>query len=96
MEEAAAETHWDLGQEVEGTEEIRHEDLPPAIDVAPPPTADETELVLSSDLSVSNTPAIPQWSASAVEPTAASNFGYRVTDLSMFKAEPDLFYEFVS
>lgn len=93
-EEAAAETHWDIGHEVEGIEEIRDEDLPPTIEVAPPPTADETELVSSSDLSLSEAPAIPLTSASPIEPTPAGNSGYRVTDLTTFKAEPDLFYEF--
>lgn len=49
VEDAVAETHWDLGHEVEGIEEIRDEDLPPTIDVAPPPTADEAELVSSPE-----------------------------------------------
>ncbi len=93
-EEAAAETHWDMGHEVEGIDEIRDEDLPPAIEVAPPPTADETELVSSSDLSVLGAPAILLTSGPAGEPTPASNSGYRVTDLSTFKPDPDLFYEF--
>ena len=93
-EEAAVEAHWDMGHEVEGIEEIRDEDLPPEAEVAPPPTADETELVSSSDLSVPDAPAIPLTSAPAAEPTPAGNSGYRVTDLTTFKAEPDLFYEF--
>lgn len=94
VEEAAAETHWDMGHEVDRIEEIRDEDLPPAIEVALPPTADETQLVSSSDPSVSDAPAIPLTSTPAAEPAPASNSGYRVTDLSAFKAEPDLFYEF--
>lgn len=93
-EEAAAETHWDMGHEVEGIEETRDEDLPPTIEVVPPPTADETELVSSSEISVPDAPAISLTSAPAVEPAPASSSGYRVTDLSTFKAEPDLLYEF--
>ena len=94
MEEAEAETHWDMGHEVEGIEEIRDENLSPAIEVAPPPMADETELVSSSGLSVPDVPAISLTSALAAEPTPAGNSAYRVTNLSTFKAEPDLFYEF--
>jgi very-short-patch-repair endonuclease len=93
-EEIAAETHWDMGHEVEGIEEIRDEDLPPEIEVAPPPVSDEAELVSSSDISAPDALAIPPASGLAAEPAPAGNSGYRMTDLSMFKAEPDLFYEF--
>ncbi|MBL8581689.1 MAG: DUF3320 domain-containing protein, partial [Rhizobiaceae bacterium] len=91
-EEATAQTHWDMGHEVEGIEEIRDKDLPEAIVVAPPVTADETELVSSSAVVFPDAPAIPAGSATALTPFG--NSGYRVTDLSTFKAEPDLFYEF--
>lgn len=46
---AAAEAHWDMGHEVEEIEEIRDDDLPAAIEIAPLPAQDETELVSLRD-----------------------------------------------
>jgi very-short-patch-repair endonuclease len=93
-DDAAAETHWDMGHEVEGIEEIRDEDLPTKIEVAPPPTANESELVSAADLPVPDAPVTSLASADALTTTPLGNSGYRVTDLSAFKAEPGLFFEF--
>ncbi|MBN9237774.1 DNA helicase [Mesorhizobium hungaricum] len=93
-EEAAAETHWDMGHELGETEEIRDALLPPEDEVVPPPATDETELVSSSDLPVPNATVSPLPPTTTAESAPTDSSGYRVTDLSMFKAEPDLFYEF--
>ncbi len=94
--QADAEAHWDMGHEVEGIEEIRDEDAVTAIEAAPPPpSADEAELVSPQDLPPLKEPAedarrrAPAQSAQPVD-----RLGYRMTDLSGFKAEPELFYEF--
>lgn len=93
-EETAAETHWDMGHELGETEEIRDAHLPPEDDVAPSPITDETELVSSPDLSSLNATASRPSQTSTEERMPADRSGYRVADLSTFKAEPELFYEF--
>jgi very-short-patch-repair endonuclease len=93
-DDAAAEAHWDMGHEVEGIEEIRDEELPAEIEVAPPPTAKDLELVSAADLPLPDAPVLSVTSADALPTTPVGNAGYRVTDLSAFKAEPDLFFEF--
>jgi very-short-patch-repair endonuclease len=93
-EDAAAEAHWDMGHEVEGIDAIRDEEIPTQFETAPPPAIDETELVASPDLPVADASAGPSLPAPAAPPKPAGSAGYRVTDLSIFKADPDLFYEF--
>jgi very-short-patch-repair endonuclease len=100
-EQAADETHWNMGHEVEGIEEIRDEDPSPAVEIALRPTADETLRVSSSVRPVATTPAVadgPGTAApsapTAAAPAPAGGSGYRVTDLSSFVANPELFYEF--
>ncbi len=93
-EEAAAETHWDMGHELGDVEEVCDAHPPPEDDVAPPPATDETELVSSPDLPISNATAGPPLPISIEEPTPAGRPEYRIADLSAFKAEPELFYEF--
>ena len=98
--EAEAETHWDMGHEVGGTEEIRDEDVLLTIEVETPSTADDTELVSSSALKVQESSPVPdtaldgQLSMPAAGSLPTGSAGYRVTDLSRFNAEPELFYEF--
>ena len=91
-EETAAATHWDMGHEVEGIEEIRAEALPPQDEVAPLLASNDAELVSSPGLLVPDGPTVPSMSGAVAEPTQPDR--YRVTDLSAFRAEPDLFYEF--
>lgn len=93
-DDSAAETHWDIGHEVEGNEEIRDEELPAEIEVAPPCGADESELVSASDGMLPDAPVTSVASAVAVATTPIGNAGYSVTDLSTLNAEPDLFFEF--
>lgn len=93
-EEAAAETHWDMGHELGDIEEIRDAHMPPEDEVAPPPATDETELVSSPALPTSSATAGPPLPIPTAEAMPADRPGYRIADLSAFKAEPELFYEF--
>lgn len=92
--EPAAETHWDMGHEVEGTDEIRNEEPSQTVEVAPPPLADETELVASLDVPPPGPAAAPLASPLSGEARPAGGRGYRIADLSAFAAKPELFYEF--
>ncbi|MGI6852284.1 DUF3320 domain-containing protein [Mesorhizobium sp. 1B3] len=87
--------HWDMGHEVEGIEEIRDEDAGASSDAAhpAPSSVEEAELVSS--------PAIPAPKKLAEDARSAApargpveRSGYRLTDLSGFTANPELFYAF--
>ena len=93
-DDSAAETHWDMGHEVEGVEESRDEELSAEIEVAPAPTANDSDLVSAADLPVPDAPVNSLASADALATTPVGDARYSVTDLSAFKAEPDLFFEF--
>ncbi|TAL76455.1 MAG: DUF3320 domain-containing protein [Beijerinckiaceae bacterium] len=92
--EAAAESHEVMEHEPGETEQTRAEHLLPGDKSAPLPATDETELVSSPDLPAPNATTSPPPSATTADSTPADSSEYRVTDLSMFKAEPELFYEF--
>lgn len=90
-------THWDMGHEVEGVEEIRDERGAPPEETAPAVTL-EAELVSADAAIVSRDIEVAATQAS-VSPTVAGaevvgKQGYRVTDLSGFPADPDQFFEF--
>jgi len=91
---AALETHWDMGHEVEGIEEIRDEELPPPTHVARPPIADEAELVSAPKLPIADTSQVQVTSTPEPRAASAGVSRYRVTDLSAFKPDPEQFYEF--
>jgi very-short-patch-repair endonuclease len=95
-EDAAIATHWNMGHEVEGTEELRDDEAAAQPEeTAPPIAVIETELVsdeTSTTFGASKVLA-PQ---AAAAPAIAEDLGrrYRVTDLSSFQADPDQFFEF--
>ncbi|MGO7378672.1 DUF3320 domain-containing protein [Rhizobium ruizarguesonis] len=94
MEETA--THWDMGHEVEGIDEIRDEAAASVEQVMPPPEMVETELVsveTPAMFSVSEA-AETQPPPASVGDEASDERRYRVTDLSGFQADPDQFFEF--
>nr|WP_267213506.1 DUF3320 domain-containing protein [Chelatococcus asaccharovorans] len=93
-EEADVATHWDMGHEVEGIEEIRDDEASLPIEaVAPPPMIAEAELV--SEVPAVNASPAPyedlreKHSGGGLEAPS-----YRITDLSHFQADPSQFYEF--
>jgi hypothetical protein len=83
-----------MGHELGEIEEIRDAHLPPEDEVVPPPATDETELVSSPALPTSDATAGPPLPIPTAEAMPADRPGYRIADLSAFKAEPELFYEF--
>lgn len=88
-------THWDMGHEVEGIEEIRDDGAAPAEEPAPPSATIETELVSADAPMVSRDIEIAmQTPTSATVTEVAGKQGYHVTDLSGFPADPDQFFEF--
>lgn len=100
VEDAVAETNFEPSHElnsipeIEGIEEIRNGDLFSEIEIALLPIAIETEPALSVSDSAVSTSSTLLLSASTAEPARASSLRYCVTDLSQYKAEPDLFYDF--
>src|SRR5690606_24789077 len=90
-------THWDMGHNVEGIDEIRDDEAAASGDeVMPPPAPAETERVSvespAESCKVKATTAQPD-----VHPMPADipdKRQYHVTDLSSFKADPDQFFEF--
>lgn len=93
--EPAIATHWDMGHEVEGIEEIRDDETAARIEEdAPTPAVATTELV-SSDMSPVGAPSIAEVVADLAAPAAgAPDELYRLTDLTGFVAEPDRFHDF--
>lgn len=88
-------THWDMGHEVEGIEEIRDDGAAPAEEPAPPSATIEAELVSADAPMVSRDIEIAmQTPTSATVAEVAGKQGYHVTDLSGFPADPDQFFEF--
>lgn len=90
-------THWDMGHEVEGIDEIRDEAAAASVEqLALFPAVVETDLV-----SVETQP-LPSASGTVEAQPPASSFGgeasderrYHVADLSSFRADPDQFFEF--
>jgi very-short-patch-repair endonuclease len=95
-EEAATTTHWDMGHEVEGTDEIRDEEAAAQPEeTAPPITVVETELVSAETSTTFRAPKVLATQAAAV-PVTVEDLGrrYLITDLSSFQADPDQFFEF--
>ena len=88
-------THWDMGHEVEGIEEIRDDGAAPAEEPAPPSSTIEAELVSADAPMVSRDIEVAmQTPTSATVAEVAGKQGYHVTDLSGFPADPDQFFEF--
>jgi very-short-patch-repair endonuclease len=93
-EETAVTTHWDMGHEVEESEQIN--DIEVATEPAPSSSIVEAELVSSQalDVAVDMQESATRTSGSENSVEAGDRTSYRITDLSSFKADPDLFYEF--
>jgi len=96
-ETESAVTRWDMGHEVEGTEENRIDETTTSVEpIEFPPVAFEAERVSAEERPLSSEPQTLEMPST---PTLASNKtsnerGYKVTDLSSFRAEPDQFFEF--
>lgn len=90
-------TRWDMGHEVEGTEENRIDDTTASVEpIVLPPVAFETERVSAEARPLSSEPQtleMPPTPTLAGDKTSNER-GYKVTDLSSFRAEPDQFFEF--
>lgn len=89
-------THWDMGHEVEGIEEIRDNEVTTSSqDTPPPPGPIEAEL-LSVDTIAPYDSALAPVAGATSNGTASGvvKGSYSVTDLSGFHAEPEQFFEF--
>ncbi len=94
-EEVEVTSHWDMGHQAEGIDEIRDDEAAALVaEVTPPPTTVEAELV-------SETPTVPDASeAAGPQPVVTPDPDeppeerrYRITDLSGFQADPNQFFE---
>ena len=93
-EEAEVTTHWDMGHEVEGSEEIRDNDAAAAVVAAPSrPAAVDPEFVSVAAPSTSEVTNASPVATSALAPSPEQRRN-RVADLSAFRANPDQFFEF--
>ncbi|MBP2444130.1 DUF3320 domain-containing protein [Rhizobium leguminosarum] len=94
LEDAA--THWDMGHEVEGIDEIRDDEAATPVEQAIlPPETVKTELVsVGTPLSSVSESVEMQPPAASVGDEASDKRRYCVADLSSFRADPDQFFEF--
>jgi hypothetical protein len=89
--EPVVTAHWDLGHEVEHTEEIREDGAAAVVADEPPPAGVvETELV-SADMPQVTSTSITEASTS---PVNVADDLYRIADLSGFPVDPDRFHDF--
>ncbi len=93
-EEAAVTTHWDMGHEVEGIDEIRDDAAAPIEEATSTSTVVEAELVSAETQATFGTSKVLATQMAAA-PVTVEDRGrrYRVTDLSGFQADPDQFFE---
>jgi very-short-patch-repair endonuclease len=95
-EQEEAATHWEMGHEVEGIEEIRDDEAAaPAEEVSPAPAAGvpETELV-TLDRETAPSPVLADVGEVAPVEAKPSAPRYRHADLSTFDADPSRYYDF--
>lgn len=83
-------THWDMGHEIEGTEDLADEGGD-AVDEAPIPVALVAERELVTAVSA---PARSDTDSSATPASGADHALYGITDLSHCAASPERFYEY--
>jgi len=94
-EEAAVTTHWDMGHEVEGNDEIRNDDtVAPSEETTPPLTVAEAELVSAEISTLGDSKVLATQAKATPVSIQATGHTYSVTDLSSFQADPDQFFEF--
>ena len=93
--ESADEAHWDMGHEVEGIDEIRDQEPVEAEEISsPPPTAGAGERVSTATSAVEVATNVGQSKADVASEPSTARSTYRLADLSSFKADPELFFEF--
>jgi very-short-patch-repair endonuclease len=95
-EEVVEATHWDMGHEVEGIDEIRDEETLEEADASSPapPAVAETELVsagASEEFGVGAAVAKPAQTCSAS--AGVTERRYQIADLSGFQTDPERFFE---
>ena len=87
-------THWDMGHEVEGIEEIRDDEALVASDEEPSAPAGSPETELVSAVAEPGLAEPESMAAGTVTSSVGVNQGaYTLADLSGFRADPDAFYE---
>ncbi|EAQ36220.1 hypothetical protein NB311A_01909 [Nitrobacter sp. Nb-311A] len=90
-------THWDMGHNVEGIDEIRDDEAAATVDeVAPPPAPTDTERVSVEPPAESRAieATEPQPDAGPAPADTPDDRRYHVADLSSFEADPGQFFEF--
>lgn len=91
-----ATTHWDMGHEIEPIDPLPDEEETVPIEIpAPLPVQLEPELVAAPVISIDQSSEAPAKPRDNTRPSAEeAKTHYRLTDLSIFNADPDQFYDF--